>query len=143
MSSNRCIHEDHYSSEGAFVRAKVAIVNLETGRQTTLHKVFLIDTGFDGGIHVSRFHEAEITGIGVFLSDGNYSLAGGRSESVKRCLAYLQRLGSYEFPAPGIEVELILHGRDNYGLLGLGVLNRWIVNFDGPKEFFRIKHPEE
>ena len=138
MSLDRHIFEDHYTRGRPYVRAKVVIVNPETGRQTTIQKDFWIDTGFDGGIHVAQFHEADITMIGVNPVAGTISVAGGRSDATYRCLAYLQQIGDYELPMPGIEAELVLHGSDRYGLLGLDILKHWITKFDGPNEFFRI-----
>ena len=39
---------------------------------------------------------------------------------------------------PGIEAELVLHGSDHHGLLGLEILKHWTTKFDGPNEFFTI-----
>lgn len=139
MSSDRLILEDDYSQGRAFVRVRITIVNPTNGRQTCIEKAFKIDTGFDGGFHVSQLHRAEISLIGVDPTPGPIGLAGGRSEVGYYCLAYLQQLGDYEFPMPGIEAELILHGSSHHGLLGLDVLKHWITKFDGPNQNLTIK----
>ena len=59
-------------------------------------------------------------------------------QNAYRCLAYLRQIGDYELPLPGIEAELILHGRSQHGLLGLDILKHWTIKFDGPNRFFII-----
>ena len=138
MNTDRDICEDHYTRGKPIVRAKVAVINPETLRQTTIQKDFWIDTGFDGGIHVAQSHEADITIIGVDPLKGSIGVAGGKTDPADRCLAYLQQIEDYELPMPGIEAELILHGSDRHGLLGLDILKHWTVKFDGPSELFKI-----
>jgi hypothetical protein len=138
MSANPDICEDHYTQGRPIVTAKIVIVNPETLRQATIEEDFWIDTGFDGGIHVAESHRADITLAGVNLLSGTIGVAGGRTELADRCLAYLQQIGDYELPMPGIETELILHGSARYGLLGLDILKHWIAKFDGPNEHFKI-----
>lgn len=138
MSSDPDICEDRYTQGKPIVSAKIVIVNPMTLRQTTIQKDLWIDTGFDGGIHVAQSHEADIIIIGVDLMSGTVGVAGGKTESSRRCLAYLQQIGDYELPMPGIEAELILHGSARHGLLGLDILKNWTVKFDGPNELFKI-----
>jgi len=138
MSSDLDLCEDYYSRGRPIVKAKIVVVNPETLRQTTIQKDLWIDTGFDGGIHVAQSHEADIAMIGVNLLSGTLGVAGGRTETTHRCLAYLQQIGDFELPMPGIEAELIFHGSAPHGLLGLDILKHWIVRFDGPNEFFKI-----
>jgi len=138
MSSGQSIFEGHYVNGKPYVRAKVVIVNPQTGRQTTIEKEFKIDTGFDGGIHVAQSHIADITLIGVNPVVGTIGLAGGIPNQAYRCFAYLQQIGNYELPMPGIEVELVLHGSSRHGLLGLEILKYWITKFDGPNQFLTI-----
>lgn len=142
MSPGQIIFENKYTERKPFIRAIVAIINHQTAEQTTIQKDFWIDTGFDGGIHVAQSHKGDITMIGVDPRPGPIGLAGGRSSPADRCLAYLQRIGNHEFPMPGIEVELILHGSDRHGLIGLDVLKQWIVELNGPNEFFKIRQQE-
>jgi hypothetical protein len=139
MSSGQNIVEEHYTDKKPYVRARVIVVNLETGRQTAIEKDFWIDTGFDGGIHVAQSHKPDITMIGVNPVPGPISVAGGATNVAHRCLAYLQRLGDHEFPMPGIETELILHGSSRHGLIGLDILKHWIATFDGLNELLTIK----
>jgi len=40
-------------------------------------------------------------------------------------------------------VELILHGSSSYGLIGLDVLKQWIIELNGPNEFFKIRQLQE
>jgi len=138
MSSDRHIFEGHYTQGKPYVRAKIVIVNPNTGRQAIINKDFWIDTGFDGGIHVAQFHTSDITLIGVNPVFGPIGLAGGKTSPAYHCLAYLQQIGDHEFPMPGIEAELVLHGSDRHGLLGLEILKYWTSKFDGPNEFFTI-----
>ena len=138
MNSDPDICEDHYTQGRPIVSAKIVVVNPVTLRQTTIHKDFWIDTGFDGGIHVAQSHEADITMIGVDLLNGTIGVAGGRTDPAHRCLVYLQQIGDYELPMPGIEAELVLHGSARHGFLGLDILKHWTVKFNGPSELFKI-----
>jgi len=138
MSPEQRIFEDRYIQGKPFVKAKVVIVNSQSGRQTTIEKDFWIDTGFDGGIHIAQSHISDITLIGVSPVLGPIGVAGGETRRAYRCLAYLQQIGDHEFSMPGIEVELVLHGSNRYGLLGLEILKHWIAKFDGPNEFLAI-----
>jgi len=141
MSSDQHIFEGHYTHGRPYVRARVAIFNPETGRQTIIEKDFWIDTGFDGGIYVTQSHIPDITLIGVKPVAGTIGMAGGQTSPAYRCLAYLQQIGDHEFPPPGIEAELVLHGSDRHGLLGLEILKYWSTKFDGSNEFFTISWP--
>jgi hypothetical protein len=143
MSPEQIISEHRYTDRKPFVRAIVAIINEQTAQQITIQKDLWIDSGFDGGIHVAQSHKSDITMIGVNPRPGPIGLAGGRSSSADRCFAYLQRIGNHEFPMPGIEVELILHGSSSYGLIGLDALKQWIIELNGPNEFFKIRQPQE
>jgi len=138
MSSERHIFGDHYTDGKPCVTVKVAIVNEENGRQITIQKTVKIDTGFDGGIHVAEHHKADVTMIGVNPVVGTVTLAGETPSTAYHCLAYLQQIGNFQLPMPGIEMVLVLHGTAQRGLLGLDILKHWIVKFDGPNEFFKI-----
>jgi len=138
MSSDRLIFKDHYTHGRPYVRAKVVIVNPETGRQTTIKKDFWIDTGFEGGAHVAEAHVSEVNLIGVKPRLGTVGLAGGERRRGFFCLAYLQQIGDCELAAPGIEATLILQGSANHGLLGLEILKHFIAKFDGPNELLTI-----
>lgn len=138
MSFEQRIFDGPYTHGKPYIKAKVVIVNPQTGRQTTIEKDFWIDTGFNGGIHIAQFHRWDITLIGVNPVLGPIGVAGGETRRAYRCLAYLQRIGDHEFSMPGIEAELVLHGSDRYGLLGLEILKHWTTKLDGPNEFFTI-----
>jgi len=138
MNPNRRILEREYTGGKPYVRARLAVINPENLRQTTITRDFWIDTGFDGGAHVPDIFIPEISRIGVNARTGPVGLAGGVSRSAHFCLAYLQQIGDYEFPAPGIEATLILQGSASYGLLGLEILKHFIAKFDGPNESFAI-----
>ena len=138
MSSEKSIFEDRYTHGKPYVRAKVVIVNRETAKQTTIEKDFWIDTGFDGGIHVAQSHISDIALIGISPAPGPIGVAGGEIKQAYHCFAYLQQIGDHELPMPGIEAELVLHGSDRHGLLGLEILKYWITKLDGPNEFFTI-----
>jgi hypothetical protein len=138
MNPEQHIFESSYNQGRPFVRAKIGIVNLENSRQTTIETVFWIDTGFDGGIHVARTFESDAKGVGVSLLDGSIGMAGGRTETAHRCFAYLQQIGDFELPAPGLEAEIIFHGMDRHGLIGLDILKNWTIKFDGLNQFFKI-----
>ena len=138
MSPQHPILEDHYTRGRPYVRAKVVIVNPETGRQTTIERDFLVDTGFDGGFHVAEAHISDVRLIGIDPTLGTVGLAGGDSKPGYYCLAFLQQIDNYEFPAPGIEAMLILQGASKHGLLGLEILKHFIAKFDGPNEMFTI-----
>lgn len=143
MSPSRDIFEGNYTHGRPFVTAVIVVVNELTGRQTTIRKQLKIDTGFDGGIHIAHAHKEDVALIGVTPWPGLWSVAGGRREMAEHCHAYLQQIGDYEFPKPGIEAVLVLHGSSPHGLLGLEILNHWIMRFDGPNRFFKITHPRK
>jgi hypothetical protein len=138
MSPNRRIFGDHYTHGKPFVEARLVVINPTTLRQTTITRQFWIDTGFNGGAHVADVYVQEISQIGVSPRLGPVGLAGGISKPGHFCVAYLQQIGDYEFPAPGIEATLILQGSSNHGLLGLEVLNHFVAKFDGPNQSFVI-----
>lgn len=138
MTPEQHIFEDSYTQGKPFIRAKIGIVNPENSRQTTIDTVFWIDTGFDGGIHVPRTFESDATSVGISLLAGNIGVAGGRTEPTNRCFAYLQQIGDFELPAPGIEAEIIFHGTDRHGLIGLDILKNWTTKFDGLNQLFKI-----
>ena len=142
MNPSQLIFQNRYTDGRPFVRAKIVIVNPETGRQTTIEKDFKIDTGFDGGIHVAQACMDDIRMIGIDPAVGTYLQADGIPSPGHHCHAYLQQVGDYNFPMPGIEAELVLHGRSRYGLLGLEILRYWIAKFDGPNDLLTIHHSE-
>jgi hypothetical protein len=78
MSSSQPIVQEHYTDGKPYVRARVVIINLETGRQTAIERDFWIDTGFDGGIHVTQSHKPDITMIGVNPVPDQSLLQGGQ-----------------------------------------------------------------
>lgn len=142
MNPEKLIFQNRYTGGRPLVRAKIVIVNPETGRQITIEKDFKIDTGFDGGIHVAQSYMDDIKMIGLDPTIGTYFLADGMPSTVHRCLAYLQQVGDYGFSMPGIEAELVLHGRSRHGLLGLEILRYWITKFDGPDELLTVHRSE-
>lgn len=143
MSTDQDIFQGHYTHGKPFVKARIVIVNPETGRQTTIEKNFWIDTGFDGGVHVAQAHLSEIQLIEVNPRLGPVGLAGGVNRPGYYCHAYLQQIGDYEFPAPGIDSMLILQGSSGHGFLGLEILRRFIATFDGPREFLKIGQAQQ
>lgn len=138
MSSDRHIFESRYTSGRPYIRVKVAIINTVTGRQTIIDKEFWIDTGFGGGVHVAEIHRSDANLAGVIPTLGTVGLAGGLSRQAYYCLAYIQKIGDCDLPAPGIETHLILQGSSNYGLLGLEILRHFIAEFDGPNQLFKV-----
>lgn len=138
MNSRRRILEEHYIRGRPYVKGKIVIVNPETGRQTTIERDFWVDTGFDGGFHVAEAHLSDIRLIGVNPPLGTVGLAGGDRRPGYYCYAFLQQIGNYEFPAPGIEAMLVLQGASRHGLLGLQILKHFIAKFDGPNEVLTI-----
>lgn len=138
MNSQRHILEKHYIRGRPYVKGKIVIVNPETGRQITIERHFLVDTGFDGGFHVAEAHVSEIRLIGVNPPSGTVGLAGGARRLGYYCYAFLQQIGNYEFPAPGIEAMLVLQGASKHGLLGLEILKHFIAKFDGPSEVLTL-----
>lgn len=138
MTPEQSIFEGDYTNGKPYVKARVVIVNPENLRQTTIEKEFWIDSGFDGGIHIAQFHMSEITMIGVSPVPGPIGVAGGERRQAYHCLAYLQQIGEFEFPSPGIEVMLVLHGSARHGLLGLEVLKHWTTKLDGQNQSLSI-----
>jgi hypothetical protein len=141
MSSDEPIHNANYTQGKPIVKAIILLINPDDMRQEAIEADLWIDTGFDGGLHIASFHMASATLIGLNLFPGNIGVAGGKTDVAYRCLAYLQKIGDKYFPAPGLEAELIFHGGDRHGLLGLDILKNWILTFNGPNEVFEIKKP--
>jgi len=138
MSPSQHILEDRYSDGKPNATVRIAVINPETFRQVTIKRKVRIDTGFDAGVHIAQSVMSELSVIGVEPTAGAVILAGNIRATAHFCHAYLQQIGDHELPAPGIEIALIFQGSDVHGLLGLEVLNHWIVTFNGPHQFFKI-----
>jgi hypothetical protein len=65
-------------------------------------------------------------------------LAGNVPVTAHHCFGYLQKIGNYELPPPGIEITLVFQGNRAQGLLGLEAISHWVVTFDGPAQSFKI-----
>lgn len=134
MNPQDLIFHRRYLSERPFVNVKISVINLKTNKISTFEQDCWIDTGFSGGVHVPEFRRSDVQLVDVTPRLTAITLAGGVRARAYVCLAYLQQIESLVLPSPGIEVELIMQGRLNYGLLGLNVLRRWIVKFNGPQQ---------
>jgi len=138
MSSQRTIVHKDYSDGKAIIDVKVAVINPDNLRQTVFEKKAKLDTGFDAGFHIMESEKAQLDLIGVRPTIGKVSLAGNVNASAQFCFGYLQKIGDYELPPPGIEITLIFQGTRPTGLLGLEAMSGWIVTFDGPAQSFKI-----
>jgi len=110
-----------------------------TGKQTTIDKNFKVDTGFDAGIHLPDVHMSDAHLVGLEPTLGTVGLAGGVEKPAHYSFAYLKEIEGYEFPAPGIGVQLVLQGSSRHGVLGLEILKRFVTEFDGPNQLLTIK----
>jgi hypothetical protein len=142
MSPPINIIEKNYSNGKPFTDVRIAVINRENLRQITIQKKVRIDTGFDAGVHVRESEMLELSTIGIRPTPGSATLAGDVTAKAYFCFAYLQQIGDFELPPPGMEVTLMFQGSGREGLLGLEILNNWIVTFNGPEQFFKIVHPE-
>ncbi|MCJ7423530.1 hypothetical protein MUP01_04590 [Candidatus Bathyarchaeota archaeon] len=141
MSSARTILRENYSNGRAMTNIRIAVLNRDGSRQTTIQKRVQIDTGFDSGVQIRESEISELSIIGVKPTHGSVTLAGNIPASAYYCLGYLQRIGEWELPPPGMEIVLVFQGSNREGLLGLEVLSHWIATFDGPNQSFKIVCP--
>ena len=138
MSYSRTIVRQDYSDGKAITDVKVAVINPDNLRQITFEKKVQLDTGFDAGFHIMESEKAQLELIGVRPPIGKVTLAGNVTASAHYCFGYLQKIGDYQLPPPGIEITLVFQGDKPTGLLGLEAMSGWIVTFDGPAQSFRI-----
>lgn len=120
------------------VDVRVVVINPQNLRQIAFNKRVKIDTGFDAGFHIRESEMADLQTIGVRTTVGNVTLAGNITKTAYYCFGYLQRIGDYMLPAPGIEITLVFQGDRTEGLIGLESISNWIVTFDGPSQQFKI-----
>lgn len=141
MSSTRTILKENYSDGRAMTNIQILVLNRDGSRQITIRKRVKIDTGFDSGVHIRESEMSELSIIGVKATLGSVTLAGNIPANAHYCLAYLQQIGEWEFPPPGMEIVLVFQGSNREGLLGMEVLSHWITTFDGPNRSFKIVCP--
>lgn len=101
----------------------------------------MVDTGFDKDVFVAGYHTLEITQLGLRLYDVKITLADGREVMGKSCFARVEKIAEFEFPRPGIEINLLCYGEPKNSLLGLRLLSRWIAEFHGPKHLLTLFEP--
>jgi hypothetical protein len=138
MSSPRTILQKDYSEGRAIADVKIAVINPDNFRQITFEKKAKIDTGFDAGFHIQESEMSQLAPIGVRPAVGPITLAGNIPATAYHCFGYLQKIGDYELPPPGIEITLVFQGTRPQGLLGLEAISNWVVTFDGPAQSFKI-----
>lgn len=138
MTPSTTILQKDYSDGKAMTIVRVAVINPDNLRQTVFETKVKLDTGCDLGFHTMESHKSQLDIIGIKPTIGKVTLAGNVPATAHYCLAYLQKIGDYELPAPGIEVTMVFQGTRSTGLLGLEAMNSWIVTFDGPAQSFRI-----
>ena len=141
MSSPRTILQNDYSQGSAKTEVTIAIVNPSNLRQITYVKRIKIDTGFNGGFYIRESEMSQLDIIGVKPRVGGTTLADNRRVTSHNCFGYLQKIGNYQLPSPGIEISIVFQGTSPEGLLGLEAISNWIVTFDGPAESFKIDSP--
>lgn len=139
MSNPATILQKSYSGGKAITDVEIAVTNPVNSRQIILHKTVQIDTGFDLGIHIREIEAGDLAVIGVKPFIGSAKLAGNVVAKAQYCVGYLQKIGSFSLPAPGIEITLVFQGTASHGLLGLEAIKNWTVTFDGPTQSFMIK----
>lgn len=139
MSSPHTILQRDYSQGRAITNARIVVRNPDNLRQITFTKKIMVDTGFDAGCYIRESEMSQLDIIGVRPSVGKVTLADNKKVASHYCLGYLERIGGYELPSPGIEITVVFQGTDPEGLLGLEVLSNWIVTFDGPAQSFKIE----
>jgi hypothetical protein len=142
MSSPRNILEKNYSDGRPITNVRIAVINPDNFRQITIQKKVKIDTGFDSGVHIRESEMSELSTIGIRSTVGPVTLAGNVPATAHYCLAYLQQIGDHELPPPGMEITLVFQGSAREGLLGLEILNHWIITLNGPDQIFKIMCPK-
>jgi hypothetical protein len=140
MSNPGIILQKSYVEGRAIADIEILVVNPVNFRQIILRKRVQIDTGFDSGVHIRETEAGDLAIIGVKPSLGPLKLAGNVVASGQFCLGYLQKIGDYSLPPPGIEITLVFQGTSSQGLLGLEAIKSWIVTFNGPAQSFKITY---
>jgi hypothetical protein len=138
MSKSVNILEKKYSDGKAITDVRIAVINSHNLRQVTLEKTVKIDTGFDAGFHIQESEISQLDLIGVKPVRGTATLAGDIHVTAYHCFGYLQKIGDFELPPPGIEITLVFQGNRAQGLLGMEAISNWVVTFDGPANSIKI-----
>jgi len=136
--SRRLLLQKPFTRNMPLLTIRVAIRNPISGRQTSFDQECWVDTGFSGGLHVPQYHESDMKMIGVEPRPTTVRLAGGVPGAGQVCVGYVQCIEGHNLPSPGIQTELLMHGGETHGLLGLSILRSWITEFDGPKQVLSI-----
>ena len=139
MSKPQTILQKSYSAGKAITDVEIAIINPVNSRQTVLRKTVQIDTGFDLGVHIKETEAGDLAPIGVKPIIGSAKLAGNVIAKAQYCVGYLQKIGGFILPTPGIEITVVFQGSASNGLLGMEAIKNWNVSFDGPSQSFIIK----
>jgi hypothetical protein len=139
MSKPVTILQKNYLGGKAITDVEIAVTNPVNSRQIILHKTVQIDTGFDLGVHIRETEAVDLAIIGVKPFIGSAKLAGNVVAKAQYCYGYLQKIGGFVLPIPGIEITLVFQGTASSGLLGMEAIKNWNVSFDGPSQSFIIK----
>ena len=97
----------------------------------------VVDTGYSEELMVSSDLLASLSARGIQTFEANFETVGSEHRTARGCYAMITQIGKYVFSKP-IDISLWLYGNDKHGLLGRGVLNQWIAEFDGPRTLLTI-----
>jgi hypothetical protein len=138
MTAPQSILQSHYSQGKAITDVEIVVFNPMNSRQVSFKKKVQIDTGFDSGVHMRELDAGELATIGVNPPRGSVTLAGNVPAQARYCVGYLQKIGDYSLPSPGIPITVVFQGTTQQGLLGLEAIRNWVVEFDGPRQAFKV-----
>jgi hypothetical protein len=102
-----------------------------------------VDTGFSGGLRGdTNLHEV-LEAMGFQAMDATLGTADNRAHDARvypvRILAIVTSAGDVQLPRP-VDALLVCFAVGD-ALVGLGALEQWVVEFDGPSRTLRISLP--
>lgn len=127
-----------YRDKRAYIRVRGVILNPINSRQFPLSFECRIDTGFDGGLLIPKWHLSDAKSIDVEPSITSITLADGSKVPVYVCVAHIQEIDTYNLPLPGKPVMIVMCGNMKSQLLGMDVLKYGTILFDGPGQAFTM-----
>jgi hypothetical protein len=127
MSTLKAILRKDYSQGRAITEVEIAVVNPVNLRQVMIKKTVQLDTGFDSGVHIRELEAADLATIGIKPVLGSAKLAGNIIAKAQYCMGYLQKIGNYSIPPPGIPITLVYQGTNQQGLLGLEAIKTGLL----------------
>lgn len=126
--------------KGYYVRITIKMVNPQNAQTISIPIKCMLDTGYSGAISMPFQYKSEPLQIGVRLSPTNIKVATGQTVSATYCFGNIVKIDDWIAPSSGIEAAICFQGNLDHGLIGLEIMKKWIVEFNGPDSIMTIYH---